>query len=877
MKVNKKMLTAGVFMGLCLFTMTNVSALEDNVNTDNQEVITYQVSDDEEIFTGWKEIDGYKYYFDDNGVMYANRGDYIDGFYYQFDANGHMITGWLEGDTTPQGTKWYYFDKETGIRAEDDWYVIDGEKYYFFSDGNMAFDTSFYIGGVYYYFDANGHLYNGWKSEGAYAWQYFDHGARVEGEYRVGNINYFFKNGYLAYNYSGSYSDSYYDYLKNEHVLITKYYKTNSKGEITYSVDLNEGFNFVNGEWYYVENGIVLTNEFKEIDGYMYYFDYDGIMARNSSHYNYEDHLYYAFDNNGHALKNTWSTDWSGHWYYYDETGARVSGVKNINGIDYLFSEDEYEQGRLLQSESSVVVYNELYSTNKDGVVISHITADEDGWKYLNGQYYYVKDNYFLENAFIEENGVKYYFGAHSVMTKNSSITTFSDQGMGVYAFDESGAMLKNTWYFDVKDLSSNWYYLGNDGKAIQGWQEIDGDRYYFTPFMMTNVFEIDGKYYLFDESGKFLREVNTDNGWNEHFGTWYYIENGKVLENEWRYLGNSWYYFDYNGNMAKNSTKYLQSTNYYFNNSGAMVTNQWIDNGYGDWFYASNSGALVQNSWLQLGNDWYYFDGIDMNTENIRIDDSVYYFNANGKWNGKSTSYGQLNGWVEFYDGWYYFNQGESSNRGWNFIDGSWYYFNKYDGRMLTGFIKDDNNDFYCLNSDGHIVYNQWIQDEYGRWYYTSNSGTVLKGWQYLNNKWYYFDEYPGDIYSAAESCVKNIDGTCYVFDENCALVKEYKPYDGWNLVNGEYYYFINGNLFKNNVLKIDGSYYEFDQNGRMLSNEVGYDHIYNSNGQMVINSWYQLGNDWYYANTNGHLYRNEERVINGVKCTFNSDGILI
>lgn len=73
--------------------------------------------------TGWKEIDGSWYYFD--------------------EQNSNMITGWQEIDGV-----WYYFKKNgDGVNWSG-------------PEGSMLYSTKVWIGDKEYEFDSNGHCLN---------------------------------------------------------------------------------------------------------------------------------------------------------------------------------------------------------------------------------------------------------------------------------------------------------------------------------------------------------------------------------------------------------------------------------------------------------------------------------------------------------------------------------------------------------------------------------------------------------------------------------------------------------------------------------------------------------------------------------------------
>ena len=105
--------------------------------------------------------------------------------------------------------------------------------------------------------------------------------------------------------------------------------------------------------------------------------------------------------------------------------------------------------------------------------------------------------------------------------------------------------------------------------------------------------------------------------------------------------------------------------------------------------------------------------------------------------------------------DGYYYYKEGESFLcETIKQINGDWYAFNTR-GRMITGFThtQDDIHDYY----ESNVYYEDCEKYYYGsdgrRCYYT--------GWQVLEGNWYYFNNY-----SEAASGWKMINGVKYYFD---------------------------------------------------------------------------------------------------------------
>ena len=84
------------------------------------------------------------------------------------------------------------------------------------------------------------------------------------------------------------------------------------------------------------------------------------------------------------------------------------------------------------------------------------------------------------------------------------------------YYFNSSGALqigwFKVTRSYGDGYTNTNWYYSNEEGILQAGWLELNGKTYYLNPYSFSMyagaVYEIDGKYYSFDENGVCQGEV---------------------------------------------------------------------------------------------------------------------------------------------------------------------------------------------------------------------------------------------------------------------------------------------------------------------------------------------------------------------------------
>ena len=160
--------------------------------------IDYELIDpDVPAVTGWQNIGGKWYYFDDNGDMLKSRWLYDGGWFYLGD-DGAMATGWVK-----VSNKWYYLNSHgvmlTGwVRISNVWYYLDrsGEmltgwqqigSYWYFFNASGSMRTGWLKSGNYWYFlNSSGSMRTGWLSLNG-SWYYLD---SPSGRMRTANLTY---------------------------------------------------------------------------------------------------------------------------------------------------------------------------------------------------------------------------------------------------------------------------------------------------------------------------------------------------------------------------------------------------------------------------------------------------------------------------------------------------------------------------------------------------------------------------------------------------------------------------------------------------------------------------------------------------------------
>ena len=431
----------------------------------------------------------------------------------------------------------------------------------------------------------------------------------------------------------------------------------------------------------------------------------------------------------------------------------------------------------------------------------------------------YAADN---ENGWREENGVNYWYEngvRQGYKTNEDGSIDETYRGKEIYDPDsdawywldnvQQGAVAKNKDVYqesfagqwgDREGEDGNrygkWVRYDENGHMVKGWNEKDGNRYYFDlecGTMAKGEAVIDGVSYYFNPDTGILEGAVDDNGnslfddgWHSVGGVnyWYeggtrqgvsYNEDGSVDE---QYRGkeiydpssNAWYWLDnvQQGAAAKDKDVYQESD-----------AGNWADrtDGTGKWVRYDAAGHMVKG-WNSNAAGTYYFDPVygTMAKGYAVIDGGLHYFDKNtgveqpAGWDG-------LNGWVVYdsIDGnayWYengvrqgvLYNEDGSidvSYRGKEIYDpdsDAWYWLDSVDnGKKAVS--KDVYQD--SLAGDWGDTTNEQGQRT-GKWVRYDERGHMVKGWSTNENGTYYFDL----VYGTMAKGTVTIDGKKYEFD---------------------------------------------------------------------------------------------------------------
>ena len=633
--------------------------------------------------SGWIMIDADWYYF--NSDTTAKAGKYsVDGIEYEFEETGKLVsgvwaktlygtryfygpgcygTGWYEIDGNRyyfQNTyryegyrmifkakirRWYNFGDD-GICREDE--VING--FYWDADkglgyvvDNVGVDGLHKIDGDYYFFNYYGYAVSGFTNVGSTYCDmptgnyYFGEDYKaVTGLVEKNGVIYYYENGrakmaglveidgdiYFAGGAAGEITVGKKIYVWNGNgILPEATYEFGADGKI-----LN-GIVEKDGTLYYYKNGQPRSAGLVEVDG-DYYFagGANGEITVNKAQFVWDGNnilpeATYEFGADGKMLKGIVEKD--GVLYYYENGQPKMAGLVEIDG-DYYFAGG---------ANGEVTVNKVTYVWKDNGIALENANCEfgADG-KMLNG--------------IVEKDGVLYYY----VMGRPKMAGLINIDGDYYFAGGAKGEITVNKVTYVWKDngiaLDNANCEFGADGKMLNGIVEKDGVLYYYVMGRprMAGLVEVDGALYF---AGGANGEVTVGKK------TYVWKANGILPEATYEFGADGKML---NGIIEKDGTLY-----YYSNGKAELAGLVEVDGAY--YFVSGVNGEITVNK------KQYVWDG------NGLLPEDNYEFGADGK---------MLDGFVTKDDGIYYYEDGKPGRVGLNYIDG-YYYFVDYSGKLFT------------------------------------------------------------------------------------------------------------------------------------------------------------------------------------------------
>ena len=481
---------------------------------------------DGEILTGWQEIDGEVYYFDDKGFMHRDSVVYIydpdtdTRYAYCFDKDGHMVVGWYEDLWSN-----HYYYLEDG-KAADGLLTVDGVLHYFCYDGKMYCDMAIIDEGSnrFIFIDEAGtaemanEVQEGWNDVCGYKY-YIENGSPVSGWKIIDEKTYCFRYdgrmyaGILAFVYNGDHGSDRY-YFDENGQYVTGWFPYG--GDMYYFGSDGKGakyLNTINGKSYYFDNGRMRVNEiiYDHWSGRMIAVGPDGVVVHTP------------------LREDGWNQ--VGDKWFYLKNKEPVQGLMTIDRKQYYFySNGEMAANTTITDDQT----GRIYVVGSDGVI-----KRDSGWHQdSSGKWYYVLNN--TDVAGWQQISGKWYY------------------------FSQAGRMLTG-W----QKIKGSWYYLKSSGAMAVGWEKIGGTWYYFrsSGVMAAGWQKIGSTWYCFKSSGAMAAGEWCGGYWLNSNGSWTYQPKGS-----WKKDSTGWWFGDTSGWYAKNSTVKIDNVSYKFNSAGYWV-----------------------------------------------------------------------------------------------------------------------------------------------------------------------------------------------------------------------------------------------------------------------------------------------------------------
>lgn len=291
---------------------------------------------------------------------------------------------------------------------------------------------------------------------------------------------------------------------------------------------------------------------------------------------------------------------------------------------------------------------------------------------------------------------------------------------------------------------------------------------------------------------------------------------------------------------------KYLSDGRFW--NKGIVATklDKTLDSSVGDDTYLlSAAGYILKNKMVKAANGYYYCtdsNGVIYRGKLVKYKNARYYFANSGyrvswtnSWHRIASSgnryyyFGSTPGRVSEKWGWQRVITTSGKSAGWYFFPkGGDHYVNvltsygryfRTDGRLASGITTVNGKTYFFQASTsttpkGYMYKNTWISYN-KKWYYASSTGVLLNnGWQKINGYYYYFNS----DYSVKVNSTVTRDGIKGWVDSRGRFYTE-----GWIIVNNAknqvQYLDAEVGILKNTSKVINGLKYYFDKDGYRIN----------------------------------------------------------
>ena len=272
----------------------------------------------------------------------------------------------------------------------------------------------------------------------------------------------------------------------------------------------------------------------------------------------------------------------------------------------------------------------------------------------------------------------------------------------------------------------------------------------------------------------------------------------------------------------------------------------------YSFWQYASNGRVPGIN-----GN-------VDMNY--AYVDVSLYY------WQLKDGA-------------WYYATADGKAYTGWLRLSGAWYWLEPGAGGAMATGLHECYGSMYWFGPSGAMA-TGWVLDG-GTWYYAAGSGALARGPVSIGGVPYCFDAETGAMLTGYQTDAQGVR----------RYFGNYGPINGWGLVGGAWYWFVDGvastgwlytggawywlepgagGAMATGLHECYGSMYWFGPSGAMATGWVldGGTWYYAAGSGALASGWLNLNGAWYWLSPETHAMGTGFQAVGSTEYFFNSAG---
>ena len=621
------------------------------------------------------------------------------------------------------------------------------------------------------------------------------------------------------------------------------------------------------------------------------------------------------------------TSDEQGNWYYLDSDGHKLTGPQTIDNFNLYF----HDNGIQAKGEKITIDGKDYYYDKDNGRKVTDTSIEVDGKTYLadadgsltektqlptqvvtgghfqsdnQKDWYYYTANGEKLTGWQNVDGVILYFNKDGRQAKDKIVQI---DGKTYYFDKNNGRMVKNQWAsinaggIDPASKDYRSYYLGDDGAAVTGGQDIDGKHLYFTEtgiYATNGIYSINGKNYLF-EKGQLVKDAYgvVDKPGSKVRLTYTYRTNadGEVLTGK-QMIDGTEYVFASDGHVVDGVIGY--------DGKLYLVKDSKIQKNYFGAFFSKNPILGGINFTGIYGTDE---NGVLLEGVQRGLDGQLHYFQPEVKSVDKPT-------WKEIDGKRYRLTKSYRTER----------YADMYTAIILSDTTLKVDDKTYTIDNEGVVTEftakNQFVRDDFWNWYYYDKEGKLLTGRQTIDGVQLYFDKNGKQV----KGSLVDIDGDTYYFDKdsgamwtNSSLTLNGMTYEiddqgrvtsslrntfvqdkdgdwtylkdkgqvatGWQTIDGIQLYFDGtGKQIKGERILIDGKYYYFDKNsGELLRNAFhsfssSYKLYFGNDGAQVF-GWYTLDGHRVYFKEDGLQAKDKVLSIDDNYYYFNQDGQLL